>query len=103
MPVPPDRWSMNERITSVTAYTTLDFVEGAAVGPDWTESGAGVLNVSSPDGDPERVELQFELDDVDRDRLPLHAERVDLTPEQARAVASDLVREADRIEGEGGD
>ncbi|MFO8116401.1 MAG: DUF6360 family protein [Halorubrum sp.] len=34
------------------------------------------------------------------DRLPLHADRVDLTPEQARTVASELVREADRIEGE---
>lgn len=33
------------------------------------------------------------------DRLPLHADRVDLTPEQARTVASELVREADRIEG----
>lgn len=90
---------MNERITSVTAYTTLDFVEGAAVGPDWTETGTGVLNVSSPNEDPEHVELQFELDGVDLDRLPLHADRVDLAPEQARAVATELVREADRIEG----
>jgi hypothetical protein len=90
---------MNERITSVTAYTTLDFVEGAAVGPDRTEAGAGVLNVSSPD-DADRVELQFELDGLDLDRLPRHADRVDLTPEQARAVAGELVREADRIEGE---
>jgi crotonobetainyl-CoA:carnitine CoA-transferase CaiB-like acyl-CoA transferase len=100
MSVPVDPPNMNERITSVTAYTTLDFVEGAAVGPGWTETGAGVLNVSSPDDDPTRVELQFELDGVDLDRLPHHADRVDLTPEQARTVASELVREADRIEGE---
>lgn len=100
MSVPVDPPGMNERITSVTAYTTLDFVEGAAVGPDWTETGAGVLNVSSPD-DADRVELQIELDGVDLDRLPLHADRVDLTPEQARTVASELVREAERIEGAG--
>ncbi|ELZ43543.1 hypothetical protein C471_00465 [Halorubrum saccharovorum DSM 1137] len=89
---------MNERITSVTAYTTLDFVDGAAVGHDWTEGGSGVLNVSVPDEAPDRVELQFELDGLDVDRLPNHADRIDLTAEQARTVAAALTRHADRIE-----
>jgi hypothetical protein len=89
---------MNERITSVTAYTTLDLVDGAAVGYDWTEEGSGVLNVTASDEESDRVELQFELDGLDIDRLPNHADRVDLTPEQARTVAAALTRYADRIE-----
>ncbi|WP_123620715.1 DUF6360 family protein [Halorubrum sp. CSM-61] len=89
---------MNERITSVTAYTTLDLVDGAAVGYDWTEDATGVLNVTASDEEPGRVELQFELDGLDVDRLPNHADRVDLTPEQARTVAAALTRYADRIE-----
>lgn len=96
---------MNERITSVTAYTTLEFVDGAAVGYDWTEDGSGVLNVTASGEASDRVELQFELDGLDVDRLPNHADRVDLTPEQARTVAAALTRHADRIgaDEEGGD
>lgn len=91
---------MNERITSVTAYTTLEFVDCAALGHDWTEEGSGVLNVSAPDEGPDRVELQFELDGLDVERLPSHADRIDLTPEQARTVAAALTRYAERIDGD---
>jgi len=62
MSLPAVRPGMNERITSVTAYTTLDLVDGAALGHDWTENGSGVLNVTASDERPDRVELQFELD-----------------------------------------
>ena len=89
---------MNERITSVTAYTTLDFVDGTAVGVGWREEATGVLNVSSSDDDLDTVELQVELDAVGLDQLPTHADRVDLTPEQARRVADSLSRHADRVE-----
>ncbi|EMA64181.1 DUF6360 family protein [Halorubrum lipolyticum] len=91
---------MNERITSVTAYTTLEFVDGAALGHDWTEGGSGVLNVTASGEEPDRVELQFELDGLDVERLPNHADRIDLTPEQARTVAAALTRYADRIDGD---
>jgi len=57
-----------------------------------------VLNVTASDERPDRVELQFELDGLDVERLPNHADRVDLTPEQARTVAAALTRYADRIE-----
>jgi len=49
MSLPAVRPGMNERITSVTAYTTLDLVDGAALGHDWTENGSGVLNVTASD------------------------------------------------------
>jgi|AntDeeMetageno50_2_1112565.scaffolds.fasta_scaffold00053_19 hypothetical protein len=102
MSLPAVRPGMNERITSVTAYTTLDLVDGAALGHDWTENGSGVLNVTASDERPDRVELQFELDGLDVERLPNHADRVDLTPEQARTVAAALTRYADRIEADEG-
>lgn len=93
---------MNERVTSVTAYTSLDFVDAAALGHEWSESTSGVVNVSSPtESTPtDRVELQIELDVVGVDRLPTHADRVDLTPEQARTLAEALLERADRIDGE---
>lgn len=94
---------MTERITSVTAYTTLDFVDGTAIGTGWREEATGVLNVSASDGDPEHVELQVELDAVALDALPKHADRIDLTPEQARTVAAALSRHADRVEDAEGD
>ncbi|WP_418285203.1 DUF6360 family protein [Halorubrum sp. DTA46] len=88
---------MTERITSVTAYTTLDFVDGTAIGAGWREEATGVLNVASED-DPDTVELQVELDAVGLDALPNHADRIALTPEQARTVAAALSRHADRCE-----
>jgi len=91
---------MTERVTAVTAYTTLDFVAAEALGHEWSESTSGVVNVSSPTKPAANdcVELQIELDVVGLDRLPTHAERVDLTPEQARTVAAELLDRADQID-----
>ncbi|WP_144798878.1 DUF6360 family protein [Halorubrum depositum] len=90
-----------ERIRRYAPIAPVELLDGR--GPESSdEDGPGTGRGRESDADdPDRVELQFELDGVDLDRLPLHANRVDLTPEQARAVASELVREADRIEGEG--
>lgn len=89
---------MSDRITKVNAYTTLDLVAGEAVGADWSETAPGVLDVTSPKEAPEHVELRVELDGVDLERLPTHADRVELTAEQARAVAAELTRHANRVE-----
>ena len=93
---------MTERVTAVTAYTTVDFADAEALGHEWNEPTSGVVNVTSPSepAEPDRVELQIELDVVGVDRLPTHADRVDLTPEQARTVAEELLERADRIDGE---
>ena len=96
---------MTERVSSVTAYTTLDFVDAEAIGHEWRDSTSGVVNVSSPTEptatDP--VELQVELDIVGSDHLPTHADRVNLTPDQARTVAAELLDAADRIDEADGD
>jgi len=89
---------MAERILSVTAYTTLDLVDAAAEGHDFTEETDGVLNVSSPRTDPDHVELALELDGTTLEHLPPHADRARLSPEEARAVAAALEDEADAVE-----
>jgi len=89
---------MAERILSVTAYTTLDLVDAAAEGHDFDEETDGVLNVSSPRNDPNHVELALELDGTTLEHLPPHADRVRLSPEEARTVAAALEDEADAVE-----
>jgi len=83
---------MNERITSVTAYTTLDPSTGAAL-MDWRTVGRERHRV------PWRVELQFEP------TLPTSSAPTTPTgrasPEQARTVAVYPTRYADRIGGRG--
>lgn len=89
---------MADRIMRVNAYTTLDLVDAAAEGHDFEEEALATLNVTSPREDPDEVTLQLELDNVDLERLPPHADSVTLTPEQARELAADLENHADRVE-----
>ena len=94
---------MRRRILDVTAYTTLDFVDARALGPDWDEDATAVVDVTRPDDHEEAssvVQLQIELDGTDVDRLPQHVTSVSLTPAQAREVAGDLTEYADEIEAE---
>ncbi len=89
---------MADRILKVNAYTTLDLVEARAEGHDFEESAYATVNVTAPRTDPDRVELQFELDNTGLDAVPPHADRADLSPEQARALAADLEKYAAKVE-----
>lgn len=89
---------MAERILSVTAYTTLDLVDAEAEAHDFEEETYAVLDVSSPRNDPDHVTLALELDGTTLEHLPPHADRVTLTPEEARQIAADLEEHADRVE-----
>ena len=89
---------MAERILSVTAYTTLDLADAEAEGHEFTEEVYAVLNVTSPRNDPDHVELALELDGTSLEHLPPHADRVRLSPEEARRVAADLEEHADAVE-----
>lgn len=82
----------------VNAYTTLDFAEAVVTGYDFEEETVAVLDVTTDREDPEYVGLQFELDNAMETHLPVHTEELQLTPEQARTLAGDLERYADRIE-----
>ena len=93
----------NRRLLDVNAYTTFDFLDAAAVGHDWTDESVAVLNVETPRDAPDEVRLAVELDATDLDELPGHADRVALSPDQARTLAAELKSKADDAEAaEGG-
>lgn len=89
---------MADRIIKVNAFTTFDLLDGEAEGHGWTEEALAVLNVTSRDGD---VVLELELDNTETTEIPAHAERVRLSPAEARELASELESYADTIEDGG--
>jgi hypothetical protein len=89
---------MSDRLLSVNAYTTLDLLEGEAEAHEFTESAYAVVNATAPRKNPDHVKLEMELDNAELDKLPAHADRVRLTPEQARTIAGDLEKYASRVE-----
>ncbi|OYR57801.1 DUF6360 family protein [Halorubrum halodurans] len=94
---------MSDRLLRVNAYTTLDFVDARARGHDFEADAPGVVNVTAPREDPDRVDLQVELDDTGIDALPAHADEVALSPAQARTLAEALESAAVRVEAAQGD
>ncbi|ELY68677.1 DUF6360 family protein [Natrinema versiforme] len=89
---------MSDRLMTVNAYTTLDYVEGKAVGETFEWESVGVVNATADREDPEGVRLQLELDNLAEEHLPKHMDELELTPTQARALAADLEKHADRVE-----
>lgn len=92
---------MPDRLLRVNAYTTLDLLDGEAEGHSFEEEAPAVLNVTAPREDPDHVELALELDNADLDHLPAHADRVRLSAEEAREIAADLEKHADRVDAAG--
>ncbi|QLK24351.1 DUF6360 family protein [Natrinema zhouii] len=89
---------MSDRLLSVTGYTTLDYVEGKAVGETFEWESVAVVNATADREDPDCVRLQLELDNLAEEHLPKHMDELELTPEQARTLATDLEKYADRVE-----
>lgn len=89
---------MPDRIVSVTAHTTLDFVDATVEGHDFGEDAPAVVDATTPRDDPEHVELQVELDNTELSDIRPHATTVVLSPDQARRLADDLVAAADEVE-----
>ncbi len=89
---------MADRLISVTAYTTLDLVDAVAKSHEFTEETYGIVNATSPRKNPDVVQLQFELDNMTEKHLPAHMDEYKLTPEQARTLAADLEKHADKVE-----
>ncbi|MFC4407238.1 DUF6360 family protein [Haloarchaeobius iranensis] len=94
---------MADRLLKVNAYTTLDLVDATVRGHDFEDEVFAVCNATAARESPDHVKLQFELDNMTEDLLPAHTEELQLTPEQARTLAVDLEKQADRVaESEGG-
>jgi len=93
---------MERRILDVTSYTTLDYVETSLLGPDWAERSPAVLDVDTPDEeddlDPATVTLSVEVDPVDVTEGGRQVTRVELTPAQARTIATELESTANEVE-----
>jgi hypothetical protein len=89
---------MVDRILRVNAYTTFDTLDGTVEGHGFEEDAYAVLNVTAPRTDPDHVELQLEMDNVELDEVPAHADRVTLSAAQARELAADLEKYAGRVE-----
>jgi hypothetical protein len=89
---------VTDRLLKVNAFTTLDMADAEAVGHEFEERALGVLNVTADRRDPDEVRLELELDNTSLDAVPAHADRVHLTPEEARTVAAALEKHAGRVE-----
>ena len=89
---------MSDRLLAVNAYTTLDLLDGEAEAHEFTESAYAVVNATAPRKNPDHVKLEMELDNAELEQLPAHADRVRLTPEQARTIAADLEKYASKVE-----
>lgn len=92
---------MADRIMKVNAFTTLDLIEGEAEGHDFEEEAYAVLNVTSPRENPDHVSLQLELDNTELEHLQPHADRVRLSAEEARTLATALEKHAQKVEANG--
>ncbi|WP_247002100.1 DUF6360 family protein [Halosolutus gelatinilyticus] len=92
---------MADRLMKVNAYTTLDLVDAVATGHDFETESFAVVNATSDRENPDRVRLQFELDNMTEEHLPAHMEELALTPDQARTIAADLEKHAARVEEAG--
>lgn len=89
---------MSDRLISVTAHTTLEYVEATATGRDFEWESVAVVNATTGADEPTTVRLQFELDNLAEEHLPKHLTECELTSDQARTLAADLEAYADRVE-----
>ncbi|MCU4927016.1 DUF6360 family protein [Halobacteria archaeon AArc-dxtr1] len=91
---------MADRLMKVNAYTTLDLVDATVTGHDFETTSVAVVNATAPREQPDSVRLQLELDNMTEQHFPAHMEELELTPEQARTLADDLQKHANRVEDE---
>jgi hypothetical protein len=92
---------MVDRILKVNAYTTFDLLDGVVEGHGFDEEALAVLNVTTDSrDDPDYVELQVEMDNTDLDEVTPHADKVELSADQARELAAELEKYAGRVESD---
>ena len=89
---------MADRIMKVQANTTLDVHEGEAEGHGCSEEAYAVVNFTSPRETPDHVTLQLELDNTELEELRPHADTVRLSAAEARTLAADLEKHAEKVE-----
>ena len=89
---------MVDRIMRVNAYTTFDLLDGEIEGHGFDEEALAVLNVTSPKKNPDHISVQLEMDNTQLESVKAHADTVTLSPEQAREMAAELEKHAEKVE-----
>jgi hypothetical protein len=89
---------MVDRIMKVNAYTTFDLLDGEIEGHGFDEEALAVLNVTSPRKNPDHVSLQLEMDNTQLESVKPHADTVTLSAAQAREMAAELEKHAEKVE-----
>jgi len=93
---------MRGRILDVNAFTTLDHVDAAARGRDWTDEGPAVLDVGTPEDAPEEVVVDLELDPGALEHVTPHVDSVRLSAAQAGTLAEALLAAVEDDGSDGG-
>jgi len=81
----------------VNAYTTFDLLDGEIEGHGFDEEALAVLNVTAPKKNPDHVSLQLEMDNTQLETVKPHADKVTLSAAQAREMAAELEKYAQRV------
>ncbi|SEW14014.1 DUF6360 family protein [Halobacterium jilantaiense] len=87
---------MVDRVLGVNAYTTFTLLDGELEGHGWRTDAPAVLNVAT--GGDDEVVLELELDNTATDDVSPHADRLALSPGEARELAAELESYAGRVE-----
>jgi len=82
----------------VNAYTTFDLLDGEIEGHGFDEEALAVLNVTSRKKNPDHISVQLEMDNTQLESVQAHADKVTLSPEQAREMAAELEKHAEKVE-----
>jgi hypothetical protein len=88
---------MADSVLEVNASTTFTLLDGDVEGHGWRADAPAVLNVTTADG-AVRLELELELENTETDDVQTHADRVTLSPGEARELAAELESYADRVD-----
>ncbi|AZH24010.1 DUF6360 family protein [Haloplanus aerogenes] len=89
---------MADRVMKVNAFTTFDLLDASVEGHGFEEEAFATLNVRTAREAPEEITLELELDNTELESVPPHADRVTLSAAEARTLATELQKAAERIE-----
>ena len=89
---------MADRVMKVNAFTTFDLLDASVEGHGFEEEAFATLNVRTAREDPEEITLELELDNTQLDNVPTHADRVTLSADEARTLATELQKAAERVD-----
>jgi hypothetical protein len=94
---------MADRVMKVNAFTTFDLLDASVEGHGFEEKAFATLNVRTAREAPEEITLELELDNTELESVPPHADRVTLSADEARTLASELTDAANRVNAAEGD